>query len=362
MAVAILGDNAQAWLVAAHASASSGEAVGLVDAGFPRERVTLDVRYADREAVATIELVPGLRDGDSCVIVAATGLEAQRATALAVLTSLAGRIVILAPGGAGGAVRTAALLSDASIASTPLAELTGFPVLGAIEGRTAKISVIKRHLPIGALDPSHAGRIIGAIGAYLPDVELSENVVATSLANTNNVVHPPLAVLNAARIDAALPFRFYREGLTAAGARLIEAVDAERLSVTDALGLERVSIDEWFHRFYGDQGLAGDDIGSMLGTFRPFAERLGPSSLRHRYLTDDVGSGLAVIEAVGIRLGLRMPVIAAICDVVSTLVGQDLRVGTADTASALLDRGRAASISRGDQVGALASAGSREGS
>lgn len=362
MAVAVLGDNAQAWLVAAHASASSGEAVGLIDASFALERITLDVRYPDREAGATIDLAPRLRDSDSCVVVAAQELETQRATALAARTGLAGRIVILAPGGAGGAVRTAELFAQASVAGASLAELTGFPVLGAIAGRTARVSVVKRHLPLGVLDMADAVRTMEAIRAYFPDVVPAANVLATSLANTNNVVHPPLAVVNAARIDAGRPFRFYREGLTPAGARLIEAVDQERLSVTDWLGLERVSIAEWFHRFYGDQGLAGDGIGAMLGTFQPLAESLGPSGLRHRYLIDDVGSGLAVIEAIGQRLGLQMPVTSAICDVVSTLVGHDLRAGSAETASALLEHEGSASTSPDIQVGTFASAGNREGS
>lgn len=362
MAVAVLGDNAQAWLVAAHASASSGEAVGLIDTGFHRERVRLEVQYPDRAATATIDLAPGLRDADSCVVIAALELETQRTTTLVALASLAERIVILAPGGAGGAVRTAALLDHASIPGTSLAELTGFPVLGAIAGHTAQISVIKRHLPIGVLDPADTSRVIDGIRGHLPDVEPAASVLATSLANTNNVVHPPLAVLNAARIDAALPFRFYREGLTSAGARLIEAVDGERLSITDALGLERVPIAEWFRRFYADQGLDGDDIGEMLGTFQPLAKSLGPSSLRHRYLIDDVGSGLAVIEAIGQRLGLRVPVTTAICDVISALVGQDLRAEAAETASALLDHGGNTSTSPEVQVGAFAHAGSREGS
>ena len=362
MSVAILGDNEQAWLVAAHGSASSGQVVGLIDAGFPRERITLDVRYADREAVATIELAPELRDADACVIIAASELDTQRATTLAALASLAGRIVVLAPGGAGGAVRTAALLAEASIPGTSLAELTGFPILGAIAGRAVKVSVIKRLLPIGVLDVADTRKVTDAVLPYLPDLVPAAGVLATSLANTNNVVHPPLATVNASRIDAGLPFRFYREGLTSAGSHLIEAVDSERLGLTDALGLERVSIEEWFRRFYGDQGLVGDDIGSMLGTFGPLDQSSGPSSVAHRYLTDDVGSGLAVFEAVGLRLGVRMPVTSAICDIVSTLVGQDLRAGTADTASALLEQGPISSNPSNVQAGALASAGIREGS
>lgn len=362
MTAAILGDNAQAWLVAAHTSASSGEAVGLIDASFAPERITLDVRYPDRVGVATIDLAPTLRDDDLLVIVAAPELETQRSTIARAVRSLAGRDVILAPGGAGGAVRTAALLAEASIGCNSLAELTGFPVLGAMAGRTVTVSVIKRRLPIGVLDSVSTRKVVDAVLPYLPDLVPAASVLATGLANTNNVVHPPLAILNASRIDAGLPFRFYREGLTSAGAQLIEAVDMERLSITDALGLERVSIDEWFRRFYGDQGLVGEDIGSMLATFGPLAQSPGPSNLRHRYLIDDVGSGLAVFEAVGLRLGLRMPVTSAICDIVSTLIARDLRAGTTDTASALLEQGPISSDPSNVQAGALASAGSREGS
>lgn len=339
MGVAVLGDNAQAWLVAAHASASSGEPVGLIDPGLPPQRVTLDVRYADRLGAATIELAQTLRDADTCVIVAAPELERQRAALSNSIGRLAGRTVVLAPGGAGGVVNAGALFASAAVPVPTLAELTGFPVLGAIAGRAATISLIKRRLPLGVLDERDRFRVTDLVRTYIPDVVPAESALATSLANTNNVVHPPLAVLNAARIDAGLPFRFYREGLTSAGARLIEAVDRERLQVTDALGLERVSIEGWFLRFYGDQGLVGDDIGAMLGTFEPLAESLGPSSLRHRYLTDDVGSGLAVIEAIARRLDIAMPVTTAICDVISALVGQDLRAGAAETASLSLEPG-----------------------
>jgi opine dehydrogenase len=362
MGVAVLGDHGQAWLVAAHASASSGEAVRLLDARFTRERVTLDVRYPDGLRRATIDLGSELRDADTCVIVAATELDRQRATLVGELARLAGRTVILAPGGAGGSIRASALFEAASMPVPPLAELCGFPVLGAMAGRTVSLTAVKRRLPIGVLDPTDAVRVAESLRAYLPDVVTAESILATSLANTNNVVHPPLAVVNAARIDAGLPFRFYREGLTPAGARLIAAVDGERLRVTDSLGLERVSIVQWFRRFYGDQGLAGDDIGTILGTFQPLAESLGPSSLQHRYLTDDVASGLAVVEAIGQRFGVQMPVTEAVCDVISTLVGGDLRAGAAETAAALLERGRTAPASSDFQRGALASAGSREGS
>ncbi|MEW5990691.1 MAG: NAD/NADP octopine/nopaline dehydrogenase family protein [Chloroflexota bacterium] len=360
MGVSVLGDTAQAWLVAAHASASSGEIVGLVDADAGPGRVALEVRYPDRRRRATIEVVPEPRAADACVIVAAADLDRQHEALASNPSRLAGRIVVLAPGGAGGAVRAAATFAAASVPVPALAEVPGFPVLGAVTGGTATISAVKRHLPIGVLEATDASAVTESVGPYLPDLVLAESVLATSLANTNNVVHPPLAILNAARIDAGVPFRFYRDGLSVAAAQLVEAVDHERLSVTDAVRLERVPIAEWFRRYYGDQGLAGDGIGPMLGTFEAFAESPGPATLRHRYLVDDVRSGLAVIEAVGQRLGLRMPVTAALCEIVSRLVGLDLRAGSADLASELLERGRTAPSSPASRRGVLASAGSRE--
>lgn len=342
MGVAILGDNVQAWLVAAHASASSGEAVRLLSPGWAPERVTLDVRYADHHALATIELGEALGDDDRVVIVAAPEIAQQRSALADAMERLEGRLVVLAPGGAGGSIVAAALIAAAGVPVSALAELTGFPVLGTVAGRTATITLTKRHLPIGVFDQGSREAVVAAIRSYLPDVDLAESVLATSLANTNNVVHPPLAIVNTAQIDSGIPFRFYREGLTPAGARLITAVDRERLAVTDALGLRHVSIEDWFRLFYGDQGLDGDDIGTMLGSFVPLAGSFGPTTVEHRYLVDDVGSGLAVIEAIGLQLGLPMVTTTAVCSAVSVVVGRDLRAGAGAIASATLERGRTA--------------------
>lgn len=363
MSLTVLGDNLQAWLVAAHASVSSGEPVALVAPAFERERLTLDVAYPDAHRVATLELAPELapeHHADRPVIVAAPDMYLQQAALAEALRTLDGCVVVLGPGGVGGAVRAAAMLREAAVAVPVIGELTGFPVLGAMSGRTATITAVKRRLPTSALDAAGTTSLVDSIGRYLPDVVPAQSILATSLANTNHVVHPPLALVNAARIDSGLPFRFYREGLTSAGARLIEAVDRERLSVTDALRLERVPIAAWFRRFYGDQGMAGDDIATMLGTFPPFTDSLGPSTLRHRYLVDDVGSGLAVIEALGRIIGVPMPITAAVCEVASALVGYELGAGATEAADALLMNASSLSSPSDARAGAFASAGNRE--
>lgn len=337
MVVAVLGDDAQAWLVAAHASASMGEPVRLVADGAHSETVTFDVAYADAVRPARVVTSAGVPDDVRVGIVAATQLDRGQAILRRSLAELSSRMVVLAPGGAGGAVRAADAFAAAGLPTPVVGELTGFPVLGSIDGRAVTIRLIKRHLPLGVLRATDTSRLAEALAPALPDVVPAANVLATSLANTNTLVHPPLALLNVGRIEDGRPYRFYREAVGPGAARLIRAIDDERLRVTDALGLEHVSVEGWFGRFYGDQGMAGEDIGTMLHEFGPLGESLGPTTLDHRYIRDDVTYGLAVIEAVGRRLGHDLPVTTSVCTALSHVAGVDLRAGADEIARACLD-------------------------
>ena len=338
MAIVVLGDNQQAWLTAAFASLTSGARVALVSTALPSEVVDLSVSAPGRRGTAQIltgSIFPD--DVDAPVVIVAPEIDEGRGLASTYLSDLSGRVVVLAPSGAGGAIAVADLFDKAGVARPILAETTGFPALGSVAAGVAEISTTKDGLPIAALQPDKTAAVAAAIEPYLPRITAVASILVTSLANTNNIVHPPLTLINAARVEAGSPFKFYREGLTQAGARAIEAVDAERLAVTDRLGFPRVSVVDWFSRFYGRQGMAGSGIGAMLGTFPPLAGSQGPTRLRHRYLVDDIGTGLAVIEAAGHELGLEMPFIGAICTVGSQLVEEDLRVGARSLARRLLE-------------------------
>jgi hypothetical protein len=58
------------------------------------------------------------------------------------------------------------------------------------------------------------------------------------LVDLNLIAHPAATLLNVGRIEYSGPFRLWREGVTPSVAKLIEAVDKERLSVMKALGLK----------------------------------------------------------------------------------------------------------------------------
>jgi hypothetical protein len=339
MAIVVLGDSLPAWMMAAQASADSEDVVQLVAPDLsPGTRALVVETLAGRRAarVQTRPDLPPVSPLADAVIVVSDELGRSRDLVSTYLDGLADRLVLLAPGGAGGTVLAQQRFVERGLTPPILGETTGLPVLGSLQDGVAVVTSRKHGLPIGAARTDAAATLVHAFGHVLPGATAASSILATSLANTNSIVHPGLAIANAARIEGGVPFRFYREGLTAAGVRLIEAVDTERLEVTDALGLEHVPVTTWFDRFYGHMGIAGSDIGEMLRTFAPFDKSQAPTSMHHRYVVDDIGSGLAIIEALGLELGFEMATIGALCTIGSQIVGLDLRAGAASTAARLL--------------------------
>src|SRR5690606_5358297 len=118
---------------------------------------------------------------------------------------------------------------------------------------------------------------------------------------------------------------FDHEGFTPSVGRVTEAVDAERLAVVKQLGLEPVSLLEWYLRFYGDQGVKGNSLYEVTHTSPIWGPARAPDSLEHRYLTEDLPYGLAPIAELGAQLGVAMPVTNSVITLASAALGRDLR-------------------------------------
>jgi len=100
-------------------------------------------------------------------------------------------------------------------------------------------------------------------------------VLDTGLNNINAVIHPVLVLANLSRVDAAEKWFTFRNGFTPAVARMIEAVDRERLTVLPPLGLNVRSVADWMRRFYPGQ-MTGADFYEMISTTPVFAQSFGP--------------------------------------------------------------------------------------
>jgi len=232
--------------------------------------------------------------------------------------------VVLAPGGVFGALEFARTLGDAGKSSVVVAETTGFMHLGGIdvEGR-ARVTGVKRDLPI-AYFPADRSDAASRVEIAFPLLERADNVLVTSLANTNVVVHPGATLLSAGLIETrGGGFGFYRDAFSGGAGRIVDRIDAERVALLDALGLPTISAIEWFRRFYADQGMRGDTIAEMLSTFQPFQGSAVPDSLRHRYFYEDVPFGLVPMASLARQVGRPAPVMEAVIALCSIVCDED---------------------------------------
>ena len=221
--------------------------------------------------------------------------------------------VLLAPGGFAGALRAQQLNPSLRVAET-----TGFPVSGAVDGDSVALGSVKQHLPLAAAEAEQTAPLVDVWRAYLPEL-WSADLRTTSLANTNHLIHPPLTLLNAVRIDRGEEFTFYRAGISAAADRLLTAIDQERRALCAAVGADSRSGHAWMVGFFGGGGMEGASLVECLATYPPFASVQGPSTLDYRYLTDDVPHGIAAWAALGRRLDVPTPHLDRLLEQISTI-------------------------------------------
>lgn len=72
--------------------------------------------------------------------------------------------------------------------------------------------------------------------------------------NIGAVFHPAMTIFNASRIESHTDFEFYVEGVTPSLTKVLEAVDAERLGVAQALGIDLHTAKEWLRSAYNSTG------------------------------------------------------------------------------------------------------------
>lgn len=311
----LVAGAAQARATAAYAAAHSGEHVLLSSSGpaTPR-RALLDDRTVD------ISVTPfDARDADAIdAVVVVAESAALRTTLEALRIVLPDTPLLLAPGGFAGALRARSWATHWTGGALRVAEATGFPVAGRQAGDEIIFSSVKQNLPMAAASTSETNALHRIFSRYLPGLVPSA-IQTTSLSNTNHLIHPPLTLLNAVRIDAGQPFTLYRDGIAPVADRLISAIDEERCRVAEAVGGDSRTGVEWMLGFYSASGMHGASMVECLGSYAHFATVPGPSTLRYRYLTDDVPHGVAQWAALGRVVGVRTPAIHDLTSLLSAI-------------------------------------------
>lgn len=150
------------------------------------------------------------------------------------------------------------------------------------------------------------------------------SVMEAGLLNPNMVLHTVGAIMSIPRVEFSQgDFCMYREVYSRkneATMKIMYALDDEKKAVLSRLGCRPIEILD-------AAGFSGD----LEENFHRYAESddraKSPTSIRSRYITEDVSQGLVLLESIAKRVGVRTPVASSLITIAGSALGVDFREG-----------------------------------
>jgi opine dehydrogenase len=231
-----------------------------------------------------------------------------------------GQTVLLLPGRTGGALEFAHQLQHSRCgASILLGEANTFPVAARTVGpATTVVYGTKAAVLVSALPARRTPELLAACRPLLPMLSPARSVLHTGLINLGAILHPVITLLNAGRIEAGSSFDFYTQGVTPRVATALAAADAERLKVSRAYGVPACSLPAWIESTYNHRA---DTLQKAISDNPAYSGIKAPTFLDHRYLLEDVPTGLIPLLELGEAAGLSLPTLRSLIELSRVLLG-----------------------------------------
>lgn len=251
--------------------------------------------------------------------------------------------VILNPGRTLGALDFVDALVEAGCAELPVVAEAQTIVYTCRRdaSRGVRIFALKDGVPMAGADAESTARALDVLPACIRGhFRAAASLVETSLGNVGMVLHCAPVLMNVGWIESErASFEYYYDGISPTIARLLEGIDAERLSVASAMGCPVEPLTGWLSRTYGTRG---SSLYEHLQSNEAYRGIDAPKTVRHRYVEEDVPNGLVPLESLGERFGVPTPLTSSVVTFACQVMGEDYRAS--GRKAALLDTPFAAGL------------------
>jgi opine dehydrogenase len=272
-----------------------------------------------RPDLATKDMGAAVASAEIVVVVTQARAHRTIATQLAPLLRKEQRI-LLSPGRTGGAFEVSAIVGARGASCAGIAETASLPFTCRLRGpNDVLVADRKREVGVAALPRASAEAIVAALRGAVP-LAARRTVLETSFENLGPVFHVVGMLFSAAQVERSGLEVYYRDAVTPAVARAMEAVDAERLRIAAAFGVRVPSALELSSARYAS------DERSLYAAIKANAAYMaigGVDGLAHRYLSDDLPASVAPIVGLAGAAGVAAPLHEALLILGSALCGED---------------------------------------
>jgi len=247
----------------------------------------------------------------------------------------AGQIFVVCPSSCMGAIifknSLGLKVDDNSIIVSDTSTLP-YAVRIIADGKIAVYNRLKAGYLLATLPSTKNDMVYDLLKPVHDGIEKAKNIFQTCLQNANPVLHPCITTLNAARIEGPNDFFFYEEGVTPGVGRLLKAIDDERIAIGAALGLV---IEDDPHLGVRQGYMTEENYDTAYATAPGFTGIKAQTQLDYRYYNEDCGFGLVLWTDMADKLGLEVPNMRAMLQIVSSIMGRDYKAEKARTLDTL---------------------------
>lgn len=192
-------------------------------------------------------------------------------------------------------------------------------------GNTVTPTTLRRGLRIASMSKSQTAKALERLRQVVPDLNVAESVLETSLENINLMVHPAMSLLGIAMFERAEQkgekIAFYRDANTPSGGLLGDALDRERAGVCAAYGVRHESLVDSLKSTYGAQG--DNAYEAVLGCM-PYQRTIDMDPRIWRgWLVEDVPFGMSPLVLLGEQAGVPVRLHRAMGEILGTILGID---------------------------------------
>lgn len=290
---------------------------GVLGEGFAKPLlITADIRAAIEGCAALVCTLPTISHAAVAVALANAGAHADIP-------------VVLNPGHTGGAFEFATTFKTVREGVPPVAEFSTLTYV-ARKNQPQRVTVSGRAKQVRVAALPGGERAIDVAQQLFPCARPVADVLASSLANVNMVLHPPGAILGAAWVEATGgDYTFYAQGMTPGVARVMRALDDERRAVARAFGHELPNLIEEMQAIGTVEAGIRDttNFAAAISSGVANSRIKAPSSLDHRYYLEDFGHGLLPFVALAAIAGIVVPAAENLFRLAELLTGRNYRKG-----------------------------------
>jgi opine dehydrogenase len=178
-------------------------------------------------------------------------------------------------------------------------------------------------LLVGTLPVRNTSRVISFLKDIYPVIP-GENILAPSLNNLNPIIHPAGSVLNAGWVDTLQKdYYFYKYGTTLSIGRIIKTIYQEVTKIGAMVSVKMLEYPEEAFRskstpmaYFAKAPTIMDEVVARVN---------GPSSIKHRYVSEDVPCGMVPMSQLARKFDSTVPIIESVIDLASVINQTDYR-------------------------------------